>query len=1170
MAKPEFRIYSFPVSESLRLQIPISEEPCVLCIKKQVDCYCRSFEENIGKSEGYSIEELDLLKSQLDGVRSELNSIDIEIWQDFTRSTNIAQDIIYKLRNIPIELPTTGWCKLYEILSFFRWYEMINENEYRSMHLCECPGGFISALNHYIHNNVLNKRQRQNKGKILWEWKANSLNPYYEGHNPYNVLNDDIIYRDTYRVWNMGIDDSGDITNCDNIHYIWSKTSKNTKSCWLADLVTADGSIDTQYNPNEQEQLTSCIQYCEVVCGLGILRKHGSLIVKCFNIFHHTTISLLALLYYCFNQVHIVKPVMSKGGNSEVYIVALNFQGIRSILLKSLTLHFKENKSRFNDIALLPREWVPQEFIKNCVTAGTLFCKWQIDYITRNLIKFRSFILDNNVQKRRLCNGGNKEFEYQFCDIVDSDDEKVQKKLKDSLNTCSVSKKERRLFALEYIQKLDIRNISPTQYILPNRDTKSEFRFSTSLSRKGGDRNRVQGIYIDRQYAFKLYEDLQKTRSKLYFPLVSYRQVAQKLNTDGLLQEKLLYWHELLDNSHNLDQDHVEDYLESELNTIQSSDLNTQTPHSNNNIIKIPIKKEISVDSMFTKTLPLDKYPKGIKPNWLDWSKDDTTYQRLMDRVKSQVYMFETDHFFNKVQSFPSFALQMSPYCNDDIIRRYCETIIAVNTPLRNISCGIDTFYGTNLYHNKEGQNVVLPFDFIKFLGTEFNNSHNTSNSVDPLIDNIISVNDYPLYSQIPANRNIVALFESLCELNKVFGNSTSMTEYLAKRGKYLEIYNGTFGGYYELFPLSYIMNIISSEYHGTILIVSDLEGHLSFVNNFNEEKSSGKNIPRKQNDKVRIIDISKEIRFCSQYKQVLNAVTSDYMIQKFDYDLIFIDPFCHIIPTYSIGQFEIECHNEFVSDLMIALNMIRLGGDMVVVLKSCLTRFTAGLLLILSLVFDKIGIHRPLSCSSPLLSSMHLLCSGYNDSSNSIARHFLQYLWDVSFVYNKEKLVINQCVPPTLFASDYFLKWLRDINQEFISQDIDLWEAVIEQQGTSEDTSKDGLYSWTKKGNITNIQRETLRFILLGNISNDIDINNYKNNINEKAEGEMDLLENDVDNFNSTNISGNCSEKIQADVCDLLRKSESIVINSFDDNIPNNEDIDPFEENTPDEIDPF
>ena len=70
--------------------------------------------------------------------------------------------------NIP--LLTQAWLKFFEILVEFP--ELTNAENLKSLHLCEAPGAFISALVHFTKKPV--------------DWFGSSLNPWHEGK--FNIL----------------------------------------------------------------------------------------------------------------------------------------------------------------------------------------------------------------------------------------------------------------------------------------------------------------------------------------------------------------------------------------------------------------------------------------------------------------------------------------------------------------------------------------------------------------------------------------------------------------------------------------------------------------------------------------------------------------------------------------------------------------------------------------------------------------------------------------------------------------------------------------------------------------------------------------------------------------------------------------------------------------------
>ncbi|CAF5179215.1 unnamed protein product, partial [Rotaria magnacalcarata] len=135
---------------------------------------------------------------------------------------NTASTIVPYLREkLNIEIGTQAWAKMYEILANFDLINDVNKNpRLTTLHLCEAPGAFISALNHFLVT-------REENRNIEWQWFAQTLNPYYE-HDESTVamlIDDDRIIYHTIdeKRWDFGIDNSGNIMNEENINYYISR-----------------------------------------------------------------------------------------------------------------------------------------------------------------------------------------------------------------------------------------------------------------------------------------------------------------------------------------------------------------------------------------------------------------------------------------------------------------------------------------------------------------------------------------------------------------------------------------------------------------------------------------------------------------------------------------------------------------------------------------------------------------------------------------------------------------------------------------------------------------------------------------------------------------------------------------------------------------------------------
>ena len=111
-------------------------------------------------------------------------------------------------QKVQAEMCTQAWAKFYEILGTFDVVPGVANEEIFSVHLCEAPGAFIASVNHYIKTNF---------SQLRWKWLATILNPYYEGNDLNDMLDDDSFILETLENWNFGLDGTGNLMNLENL-----------------------------------------------------------------------------------------------------------------------------------------------------------------------------------------------------------------------------------------------------------------------------------------------------------------------------------------------------------------------------------------------------------------------------------------------------------------------------------------------------------------------------------------------------------------------------------------------------------------------------------------------------------------------------------------------------------------------------------------------------------------------------------------------------------------------------------------------------------------------------------------------------------------------------------------------------------------------------------------
>lgn len=234
-----------------------------------------------------------------------------------------------------------AWLKMYEILSVFDRL-IPNNPTIHSFHLCEAPGNFVAATNHYVRN----------KG-ARFEWKAQSLNQKLTGTG----FGDDYGYLKKYpNNWDWGADNKGDITTKINMdHYA------NQIRSMGADFVTSDCGIAREEEAAIGSSMLK-IHIAEFVTILKGLQKGRGFVAKYFMpIYLPIEFDIMYILYMSFGKMSFYKPLINIF-SLEFYVVCENYGQIDPAILEKLeqilhTTHFDPNTRLFDSY---PRTFIEQ------------------------------------------------------------------------------------------------------------------------------------------------------------------------------------------------------------------------------------------------------------------------------------------------------------------------------------------------------------------------------------------------------------------------------------------------------------------------------------------------------------------------------------------------------------------------------------------------------------------------------------------------------------------------------------------------------------------------------------------------------------------------------------------------------------------------------------------
>lgn len=425
----------------------------------QAETYTLPESESIFKEPPWRLDNLQILKDSLNEMKSRLNNFNLCEWQQHTNQMNKAGDIVNVVKKtIQAELVTQAWCKFYEIASNF-FLVPLNEirreengKNFTSVHLCEAPGAFVAALNHWLKTNAPDVR---------WNWLATTLNPYCEENSYDRMVADDRFIRHTLKRWCFGADNTGDIMDLRNLDVL-------VERCKLLDggvlLVTADGSVDCTDVPGEQENAVAQLHLCETMTCMHLLRKGGNFLLKLFTLFEHQSVCLMYLLSCAFHQVVVTKPASSKAGNSEMYVVCMNFRGRDYVapylnILRQHCGNVSPTKAMFN-----PRD-IPGSFLRRLEECSEFFKHHQYQVIRDNISTFHaerynSILFELKHVKRIVANKYLKE-----CRLsrIDSANEIVGREILEKSNNSFINKKWR---ADSYNERCKRQDLKPQEHLL--------------------------------------------------------------------------------------------------------------------------------------------------------------------------------------------------------------------------------------------------------------------------------------------------------------------------------------------------------------------------------------------------------------------------------------------------------------------------------------------------------------------------------------------------------------------------------------------------------------------------------------------------------------------------------------------------------------------------------
>jgi cap2 methyltransferase len=282
---------------------------------------CIQVHEPSDVDEGKSTDEVDELKHQIQPYDK------TELWDLAKRITN-PYELISTFSN-RLQLPKSTCClrplsrsffKMVEILHHLQFFERHKAPKYKSLHICEGPGGFIEAF----HAVAESKQKLVHASYAMTLKSTHTMIPgwrratnFLQRHPTVSIL--------------YGPTKTGNIYEPENqLACLQSVGSTG------AHLVTADGGFDFSDDFLHQEKNILRLLVNSALILLECVAYEGDIVLKVFDCNLQATRDLIALLASCFQSWTLYKPVTSRPCNSEWYFIGRSARIDRRLVLQYL------------------------------------------------------------------------------------------------------------------------------------------------------------------------------------------------------------------------------------------------------------------------------------------------------------------------------------------------------------------------------------------------------------------------------------------------------------------------------------------------------------------------------------------------------------------------------------------------------------------------------------------------------------------------------------------------------------------------------------------------------------------------------------------------------------------------------------------------------------------
>lgn len=288
---------------------------------------------------------------------------------------------------------SNAWLKAWEMYKEYKVIPAVADT-FVYMDNAAFPGSWILAAWHMVKTECEIKD---------FKWYGSSLStPSADNKGP---LEDSYgLWKNYPNNWLMSADNNGDVTIYENQKKFYNRLGGTVN------LYTSDLGFDVSSDYNKEEEIHSHANLGQIITGLMVLKgksanySGGAMITKQYTFMTPFLVSIMGALTRVFDRVDICKPMFSRSGNSESYLVCIGYHGFDPTDMKSVQSIFLKRLINFSLKPLITKSCLGNDFIRVIQQAQTHFVEAQILKLSTLISEYERFSREKKIDKNYIKN----------------------------------------------------------------------------------------------------------------------------------------------------------------------------------------------------------------------------------------------------------------------------------------------------------------------------------------------------------------------------------------------------------------------------------------------------------------------------------------------------------------------------------------------------------------------------------------------------------------------------------------------------------------------------------------------------------------------------------------------------------------------------------------------